>query len=222
VYRTGDAGGTWTNVEIVPPSGNYSIDTDNWTDLVSVSANDTYVYVSVLDDGSSAIVRLDADLSNPTVVWGPEGGPHLGVKCDPLSDGTVWAFGDMHSHRVEKSIDNGGSWVDRGPIGAWNIYVLLISETDGDDVVVYDNYDQDLYVTRDGGHSWTRDAAALPFAAFAGARGNNDESVLWVGRNATSTTHLQRSEDTGSIWEERSSGFSPSDAEITAIAVIWA
>lgn len=223
LYKTTTAGSSWSSVELVPAFplvSDYSVDSEGHTNHIDVSASGTYCYVSILIDGSPALLRVSADLITYSELW-TGGNSTGGVRCDPSTDATMYYFGDFHGYYIKKSLNNGDTLSNLYVAGASFISVLLINESDTDDLVAFDKNTLDLHVSRNGGTDWTPDVAALPFPSYAGARGNSDASLIWCGRSATDPDNLQLSEDTGATFSAANTGIT-ANVEISSISVMWA
>lgn len=140
----------------------------NWSPTaMSVSPDDYYVYVGLLDGASNPVLlQLLSDLSaDPIKAYDPGAGSAIGVHCADFNEEWVWiagAFGGTLKVRV--SIDDGATWTTKDP-GTWNGVALPIVLGPDDDnlVLVPTDGDDDLFETEDGGLVWATLNAALPF-----------------------------------------------------------
>lgn len=140
----------------------------NWSPTaMSVSPDDYYAYVGVLDDSSNPVLlQLLSDLTaDPIKAYDPGAGSAIGVQCADLNEEWVWiagAFGGTIKVRV--SIDDGATWSTRDP-GSWSgvALPLVVGPDDDNLVLVPTDGDDNLFETEDGGLNWATLNAALPF-----------------------------------------------------------
>jgi hypothetical protein len=241
LYRTPDAGLNWTYVEVSRWLTNYyyTIPEHSWPYRLAVNSNASYVFLCLNHvEADSAdydyidVVRFNPDLTGEAVYYNNVGtypDYYLSMVCKnvwPSDD--PWLFGvDWDSLYVLKGASYGTWYESRKPADVGEISLLLPRFTAPADAKWgYTAFDDSLnlyeLVEDDTDWTWTTHAGVLPFLTRAGGRGYPNEDVLWIGRASTGTAHLQRSGDGGLTWVERSTGITPSDAEITAIAVIKA
>jgi photosystem II stability/assembly factor-like uncharacterized protein len=149
------------------------------------------------------------------------------VTIDPTDENTVWVgtgeanprndvtFGDG----VYKSVDGGKTWTDVGLHDVWSISRILVDPKDPNHVIVgafgdpfRDSDARGVYVTNDGGKTWTKTLYVGPETGAAElAMDPNDPSVvyasMWQFRRVPWTFHsggaddgIWRSEDGGRTW----------------------
>jgi hypothetical protein len=155
---------------------------------MSVSPDDYYVYVGVLDGSSNPVLlQLLADLSADSIkAYDPGAGSAIGVHCADLNEEWVWIAGEFGGAvKVRVSIDDGATWSTRDP-GTWNGVALPIVLGPDDDnlVLVPTDGDDDLFETDDGGLNWATLNAALPFDVNGMDRLDLNLDEIMIGSDA--------------------------------------
>jgi hypothetical protein len=199
---------------------------DGRTHLLDLSADETYIYATVLDeDGYPVVFRMEANcLLSMDDVLGPFLGTWAGVVCDPYIDSNVWTFGDFGEIRkVNFTEDNGGIWYNRTPLSWW-----------GDDIlrpIVFGysinprgyfvnaktswEWDDTLEVEYDRDH-W-KSTGPIPLSPNCGIVDTYEDKTI-LGNLVGAPSVLQISDMDGQNWADFSSGINKS-YKITAIAV---
>jgi photosystem II stability/assembly factor-like uncharacterized protein len=154
----------------------------------------------------SAIGAVTIDPGNENVVWVGTG------EANPRND---VSYGDG----VYKTTDGGKTWVNAGLHDVWSISRILVDPKDSDHVIVgafgdpfKDSTARGVYVTNDGGKTWTKTLYVGPQTGAAElAMDPNDSSVIyasmWQFRRLPWTFHsggpddgIWRSTDGGKTW----------------------
>jgi hypothetical protein len=134
---------------------------------MSVSPDDYYVYVGLLDGSSNPVLlQLLSDLSaDPIKAYDPGAGSAIGVHCADFNEEWVWIAGEFGgTAKVRVSIDDGATWTTKDP-GTWSGVALpIVLGPDWDNLVlVPTDGDDDLFETEDGGLNWATLNNSLPF-----------------------------------------------------------
>ncbi|MBW3554871.1 MAG: oxidoreductase [Gemmatimonadetes bacterium] len=196
IYRTDDAGATWslqwTNWE---PEGFYDCLSfwDNRRGLAYGDAVDGNLRILVTDDGGRSW-RLVPDDALPRALPGESGFAASGLCVETGADGRAWiAAGNAAATRVFLTDDYGRSWrAVRVPVEAGEgAGLTAISMVDARRGVVFggilhasDEHTRNLARTEDGGESWTQlPPLSFPGAAYGGLAvpGTDGRGLVAVG-----------------------------------------
>ncbi|MEO8028402.1 MAG: SBBP repeat-containing protein, partial [Bryobacteraceae bacterium] len=177
IYRSTDAGATWSSVFNGGPS-----------DIQRSPANPNTLYAAV---GVSIYRSLDAGLTwtfrNVLSVFYP-----AKLALDPSNESVAYWYGGNVG--VRKSTDGGGNWT---PIGAASLPAglvvdKLITTSDGSLYACYGA--NGVYKSVDGGANWTNTLAGTACTGMAAAPGN--AAVVYV----SSGTQMFRTANAGTLW----------------------
>ncbi|MBV5347514.1 hypothetical protein JZU46_04785, partial [bacterium] len=167
VYYTSDAGATWTARNTGLTGGALNINSmDVYGALVYIST-DAGVYKSTDAGLNWTSVLTPKNAANLTV-------PSGGVSVDPVTNSTVYvgvfntsALGaSLPSNGVYKSTDSGATWTQLAGMAGKKIRdVRFVGTSNADLTLVASAWDEGtvggLFVSQDGGASWTRESTGL-------------------------------------------------------------
>ena len=221
IYRSRDAGETWTRV-YVPPKGSQSFGT---VTALSVSGSRVVAGVDVLSCVHDLCFQQNGtpvSSANGGSSWG-NGAPAIRIRSfafDPLLNDVVYAgavasgsiFGETGGGGAYRSTDGGRSWASSRGIGGRNIGSLAIDPADG--ITLYaGSGDGGIFKSIDGATTWE-----LVASGFDGGP-VNALVVDPVNRNtvyAGTSAGVFRSDDGGLRW--RSVG-QPGASSVTQLLV---
>lgn len=248
VYYTSDAGATWTARNTGLTGGALNINSmDVYGALVYIST-DVGVYKSTDAGLNWTSVFTPKNAANLTV-------PSGGVSVDPVTNSTVYvgvfntsALGaSLPSNGVYKSTDSGVTWTQLAGMAGKKIRdVRFVGTSNADLTLVASAWDDGtvggLFVSQDGGASWTRESTGLTTnlvnsamatgtGAYVATRGaglfsfndtstaSNEWKYFGVWTNGTSTNYGVSYGANDS--QQALSGIAVSGGGMSATAVFW-
>jgi len=191
------------------------------TNLIAMSADGQYVYVSLIDSSNNpVVVRVGYELSGLVNIYNPGSGTWGGVAADSYYSNVLWMFGDFGGEKILLSEDWGETNTDQTDAG-WNagevVRPLLVSAWESSDVVAILNLANESWRTKDWGTAWAKQGDT-GFDCQSGARDPFEPENIWIGREDVGANHIQYSPNSGVNWDERSGGFA-ANAPVTALQV---
>jgi len=132
-------------------------------------------------------------------------GDHQGLWCAPLvNDTRTPSRFYLGTNFLYRSTDDGQNWSrisgDLTDGGVLNVIAVAPSDSN---VIYTGSTDGAVFVTTDGGTTWTRRTDGLPRRAIGGlAVDPNNAGVVYVGLGGFGTPHVYRSTDFGRTWTD--------------------
>ena len=180
LYRTTDGGFTWTNTSTPFASGDLQfLDANNGWMLAALDAGAGSEAVAVYQTTDGGATWTQKYINDPNAANAGNSLPHGGLKSGiaPLNMQTAWVYGVIYSSGTPylyRTDDGGSTWsqvtlpvpvgTEKFEMGIDQNQMKFVSPTDGFIAlrIASDVSQLAIYVTHDGGNTWTLTTTPIP------------------------------------------------------------
>lgn len=190
------------------------------TKPADIDADDTFIYVSLLQGGTPILTKINTDLgSDGTTVFNPGSGDNIGIQCGRFDNDVIWVGGKFDStNKLEKSEDAGSSFTVKDDATFTDIETFIVGP-DSDNRILVADETIEIQETINGGTTWTQINSSAGFNVNDIARlgVNVQESVF--GNDLGATDAIDYSVNSGADMEDFTTGDFPTDVDVTGVIV---
>jgi len=225
LLKTIDGGITWNSLKI---PGKLSFPDDASTNLTSLCVSledDNLVYLSGQWVGRIRAWKINWPSTVTEIHYVAQTAVTYHIHSPRYYDDWVWLFGYWGTDdQIEKSIDEGSSWVDAGNFGVIYVHALNSHYANYSDVIV--GLDKKLYEATNGVAPWTEiaDLTTIEDHIVCISRKPTDVDYIIIGVNSGTVENPSKiwlTKDKGQTWQDKTGIIPYNCGQIRAIAGPW-